>query len=83
MPPPAGSGTRGDDVGIPEVETVGIVDGNERGVCIGLEDADAPVDLHFAVSPTAGVGEPVNDGVGLRVDGGVADVLGPDGAGGK
>ena len=41
----------------------------------------APVDLHFVVSPSAGVREPVDDGGGLRVDGGVADVLGPDGGG--
>ena len=80
MPPPTGSGTE---------ETMSESQNKTRGLC-GRERAawwhrpgarGCCSRLAFFRSPSAGVREPVDDGGGLRVDGGVADVLGPDGGG--
>jgi len=52
-----------------------------RGIC--MQHSQTEVDLHPSKSPSALVGEPVDHGGGLRVEGRVTDVLGPDGAGRK
>ena len=69
------------DVGIPVVEPGAIVGWNLRCIRVCLHHSHAEINLHPSESPSARVGEPVDDGGRLRIKRRLTYVSCPDGAG--